>query len=376
MTEFGRIREFLHRHALTDTRLKTYSAKTITEIAEVIEGRIHESSPTDGAVANYTGLYFRDVVDDDETARHYFLLATQLNDPHGFHNLAHIHYGEGREDLAERGYMEAVKRGSCSASGNLADLYLSQGRDHLAEWYYLVAIERGCRTAPVKLGSLYEGYGRMESAERYYLMGALSGCRKSLNRLWSLYEEQGLASLAGKYRQMFLDAQTPDGINDLGVEYYDEGFVNEAEECYLLAVARGSIPAMDNLGSLYEAQEKEDLAEEYYLRALAGGDPDAGLHLRDLYRKWDPLRQYWALCRYGDRGEVPTETKDQVRRDLVVLRRTFPVRCFENKIRLLGKRDTCPICYEEDVVTIPRECVHYYCRDCYVRLSKCALCEN
>jgi len=46
------------------------------------------------------------------------------------------------------------------------------------------------------------------------------------------------------------------------------------------------------------------------------------------------------------------------------------IRFFRNKIKSLSKEDECPICYEI-TKTIPRECAHFYCPDCYVRIDKC-----
>ena len=61
--------------------------------------------------------------------------------------------------------------------------------------------------------------------------------------------------------------------------------------------------------------------------------------------------------------------------ELTRLRKLYEVKCFENKIRLLSKHDECMIC-TETAVLIPRECAHYYCTDCYVKLDKCAICDN
>ena len=36
--------------------------------------------------------------------------------------------------------------------------------------------------------------------------------------------------------------------------------------------------------------------------------------------------------------------------------------------------DNCPICLEF-TLTIPRECSHYYCCNCFTNINKCAICR-
>ena len=37
----------------------------------------------------------------------------------------------------------------------------------------------------------------------------------------------------------------------------------------------------------------------------------------------------------------------------------------------------CPICCEENIDCIPRDCVHYYCLECYAKIvnTTCAFCK-
>lgn len=48
--------------------------------------------------------------------------------------------------------------------------------------------------------------------------------------------------------------------------------------------------------------------------------------------------------------------------------------CFENKKNLLSKIDKCPICLDTKL-TIPKECAHHYCCDCFVKIDTCAICK-
>jgi len=44
------------------------------------------------------------------------------------------------------------------------------------------------------------------------------------------------------------------------------------------------------------------------------------------------------------------------------------------KLKELSKIDTCPVCMDDKIITIPTECCHYYCKNCYIDLIKCAIC--
>ena len=69
------------------------------------------------------------------------------------------------------------------------------------------------------------------------------------------------------------------------------------------------------------------------------------------------------------------QTSEVIKKKLDELKKVYAVKCFDNKIKFLSKNDECMIC-RETAILIPRECTHYYCIDCYVKLVKCALCDN
>jgi hypothetical protein len=71
-----------------------------------------------------------------------------------------------------------------------------------------------------------------------------------------------------------------------------------------------------------------------------------------------------------------TEQNDPVKQTIRELEIDQQIRYFKNKKDNLSKKAECPICYDE-LMLIPRECAHYYCPDCYVRIDRCAFgCDN
>lgn len=58
------------------------------------------------------------------------------------------------------------------------------------------------------------------------------------------------------------------------------------------------------------------------------------------------------------------------------MRRNYEVRCYDRKLELLSKVGNCPICLDEEITVIPKECCHYYCPDCYVLIDSCQVCQN
>ena len=57
-----------------------------------------------------------------------------------------------------------------------------------------------------------------------------------------------------------------------------------------------------------------------------------------------------------------------------VLKNNRNYQILNTKLKELSKIDTCPVCMDDKIITIPTECCHYYCKNCYINLDKCAIC--
>jgi hypothetical protein len=57
------------------------------------------------------------------------------------------------------------------------------------------------------------------------------------------------------------------------------------------------------------------------------------------------------------------------------LKKNEEILILSNKLNILGKEDTCPICFEDERL-IPMECAHFYCASCYYKLKVCGVCNT
>jgi hypothetical protein len=100
--------------------------------------------------------------------------------------------------------------------------------------------------------------------------------------------------------------------------------------------------------------------------AVEHGNDQAIIGMKSLYP--DKLQLYNILSKLTK--------NDLIEKTMQELEIDQKIRYFKNKKDRLSKKDCCPICYEERML-IPRECAHYYCTDCYVRIDRCAFgCDN
>ncbi|AYV83806.1 MAG: hypothetical protein Hyperionvirus12_3 [Hyperionvirus sp.] len=221
---------------------------------------------------------------------------------------------------------------------NTVGLYYVERDEVLAERYLLRATE--CdggvyADAFYNLADLYCFQDRKELAETYYLKAVELG------------DVDSMRDLAGMYRR------------------WDKWDL--AEKYYLMAVEKESVDAIVGLGNLYMDMDCSSLAEKYFIRGIE--KTGEGYENLELLYEEEPLKLFNALIKLSN-------TNSYVEKKLGELRKIYSVRCFEKKMLVLGKYDTCSICLEEDKLLIPRECVHYYCLDCFVKIEKCAYCEN
>lgn len=120
-----------------------------------------------------------------------------------------------------------------------------------------------------------------------------------------------------------------------------------------------------NLGYLYYSWKKYELSQEYYITSINKGY-NAMPDLETLFRK-KSLELYHVLTKISKKNSITNNKINKLKKNKRII-------CFENKKRNLSKINECPICFENTKL-IPRECTHYYCYDCYVKIKKCAICR-
>jgi tetratricopeptide (TPR) repeat protein len=265
-------------------------------------------------------------------------MRSKKNDPVAMNNLGLVYHDQKKYDQAERYYLQAIDLGNINAMHNLGCMYEEIKKYDQAERYFLMAIEKGHINSMNDLGYMYGELKKYDQAERYYLMAIEKGDIYAMHSLGWLYKE---------------------------IKKYDQ-----AEQYYLMAVENGNINAMHNLGYMYKEIGKYDQAERYYLMTLSKGSDDLEPTIRCLDNLIDnPLKLFVVLDRLKSSNDVVVQK-------LKELMNNQTVRYFANKRNRLSKDGECPVCYDERRL-IPRECAHYYCEDCYVRIERCCFgCDN
>lgn len=221
----------------------------------------------------------------------------------------------------------------------LAICYRRIKKFDLAEMYYTKAISNGNQLALINLGILYEQNKQYDLAEKFYLKSIDYGRESAIHRLASLYERQHKIDLAESY--------------------------------YLLALDKKSSHALIDLIKFYDRNNRKDLAIKYSIEALFSNEKDCNFG----YKKINKVCNYNELKLYSLLDNI-TNKNQFINGKINELDKIRDVKYFKNKINLLSKEDQCPICLDEHVLVIPKECAHFYCRECYVEIKKCSICDN
>jgi tetratricopeptide (TPR) repeat protein len=278
----------------TDNDSPLISLEDLLELIQQIEATKGEKEPRLASLyASLGGLYrnrlargqFEDYRKEWELAIEYYQKAINLQrDFHlkfelatSMNSLANLYYSQGRYELAEPLYAEALALSKdllgarhphvAASMNNLAILYSSQGRYELAEPLYAEAL------------ALNKGL----LGDRHPNVAA------SMNNLANLYYSQGRYELAEPLyaetlalRKDLLGDRHPHvatSMNNLANLYYSQGRYELAEPLYAEALALRKdllgdrhpdvAASMNNLANLYSSQGRYELAEPLYAEALA-----------------------------------------------------------------------------------------------------------
>lgn len=179
---------------------------------------------------------------------------------------------------------------------------------------------------------------------------------------------------------------------------------NMAETYYLEAISNGSKSAIIHLSIMYGREGKNDLVEKYLLLAIDKNISNGYIRLFKFYtrRKENDLIIKYSLealsknnkniqnigykyllqvCKTQTRVFILLESissKNQFIKNKInlLIKNRYAIKCLNNKILFLSKKDQCPICLEENILVIPKECAHFYCKDCFIKIKKCSICDN
>ena len=183
--------------------------------------------------------------------------------------MGNLYKQQGKNEEAEKYYLEAINEGHVKALYNLGNLYKQQGKNEDAEKYYLEAINKGNVNALNNLATLYKDQRKNEKAEKYYLEAINEGNVNALHNLANLYNNQGKNEEAEKYYLEAISKGNVNALNNLATFYKDQGKNEEAEKYYLEAINKGNIQSLNNLAFLfYFLNKNKQKALEYIQKAV------------------------------------------------------------------------------------------------------------
>lgn len=303
-----------------------YDDRTIGNLNVIVSGNLREKYDCP-ILCCYAGNYALSELKNSVLSEHYYLMGVDLGDRISMYNIGILYYDQLKYDQAEQYLLMSAEHGNSESFIDLGVMYTKQLKYNYAERYLMMAVELNNSNAYIYLGILYAKQLRYYQAEQYYLKA--------------------------------IENENASALNNLGVLLFDQKKYDYAERYYLEAVDMGNCVAMYNIGIMYFKQKKYDLAKKYYIVALENGSLGA---IQRLERMMSGLQLYRQL--------MCAKKTELIENHMKELEKNDTIRFFRNKIISLSKEDECPICYEVTKI-IPRECAHFYCPDCYVRIDKC-----
>jgi len=280
----------------------------------------------------------------------------------------------------------------------LACHYKDQGKYSAMEKYFLMAIDKDDGHAMYNYGLYYQEQKDYINMEKYYLMAIEKDNIYAMGNLAIYYYTHKKDNdNTEKYLLMAIEKGSVEALHRLGLYYFEQNDYENMKKYLLLAVEKGHTSSMCSLGMYYVDQKDYDNMLKYCLLAINKNDQNAVVInlLKPYYKKntecitipqiymkgvqmdnTDLLNMIEKRCnlRLLYYRLYQLEHNDIKYRSIIRLLQYRPVFLLQRKIKCATKVDTCPICLDE-LITIPLECCHYYCIECYCKINKCAMCE-
>lgn len=361
------VEEFLKTYNITVSDLTCTHIDTLNKI---VDGtlKIDDIVGYDDIILNIIGLYCFYHLKINDLAEKYYILASKY--PSAIYNLAYLYDTQNKLDLAEKNYLDAIDKKIIIALHKLGELYQRQHKLDLAEKYLLLALHQNVLEANTSLTIVYILQNKIDLAEKYSVYAIEHNQSRELNNIGVEYYIQHNIDQAKKYFVLALaiNQTYSNALYNLANVYEQQHKLDLAEEYYLKAIDNKHIIALNNIGFLYNKQNKFNLAEKYYLLAIEQGHVIA---LNNLCNKLmnHRLKLYHLLTNNSNLNIPIVVTKIKE----LGLENDREILIFKNKKNMMAKYDECMIC-TDDTKLIPRECSHYYCCNCYIKLDKCAIC--
>jgi hypothetical protein len=277
---------------------------------------------------------------------------------------ADLAYHIGDIDQSKKYYLQIISnaKDECTdivldSINNYASI-LSEEHDYDgATKYYLLGISLGDKRAPGAYGSMLEEQGDLINAKKYYLMGCNLNDPFAMNKYAHLAEKDDDILTAIKYFQLSKDAIKNNHMYALNREdeedEEDEEDYNDEDddECY------------DNE---YDDNEYDDAEFS-----------DESIDYTTIQN--NKVLEYYMLDKLKDKinstktkkSKIVLQKLEDIQNRIKELEKMYDIHCFKRKMELSTKIDNCTICMSDGVKTIPMECMHVFCYECYAKLHNC-----
>lgn len=248
--------------------------------------------------------------------------------------------------------------------------------DTLAIEYWEMAVSRGNADAMYNLGCYYENK-KNEMCEEYYLQAITKGCVKAMGKLGTFYSKKLKYIKALKYWKMAVSHNCMDSMEKLGMYYANSTDNSELEQAvkYLVMVCDHRHDIMEEL---IEISCMDLLFDTQYLIYKCIFESKNLFYEKQLLNKIDNFETWKILNKLKENGirlSVQVENKFKQLFETETNIKIFKQRLVRAK--KYNELDTCPICWEPDVLNIDLGCGHGVCYSCYDPKLTCYYrCEN
>lgn len=243
---------------------------------------------------------------------------------------------EKNDTLAIEYWEMAVDRGNTDAMYNLGYYYENEDEDNaLCEEYYLQAISKGCVKAMDRLGTYYSKKLKYDKALEYWIMAVSHNCANSMEKL-------------GFYYKNFTISTEDQAVKYFVMAYKYTHRQNILEE--LVKICEGDL-SFDTRYLIYECVF--DGKNLFYEKQLLECETDD-------FKIWKILNKL-----KEDGIQLSVQTKDKLKQ---LIKTNTYIKIFKQRLvraKKYNEVDTCPICWEPDVLNIDFGCGHGVCYSCY-----------
>jgi hypothetical protein len=269
-----------------------------------------------------------------------------------------------------------------------------------------LATELKCIYSPRTLGNYYKKKVSFNKATKYYLKGVEINDEDCYYEVGKIYRDANETLKLEELCTKALDNKFYGLCNIIG--YYHQYSTKKyelMEKYYLLGIENNILNCMANYGKyMYDIKKNEIDMKKYYRMGISNKSMYCSYfyatYFKDKGNTSKILKYYLKTIEFM--GDKVTKDNSEVFKNIVkydnieiydkiyeknidfsiVSKITMTEynkysqikKIIDNKIKYLAKEGNCPLCMHDSIVIPADCCAHFYCRECYSKLKKCAQC--